>query len=171
MRLPRFIAPHRAQITCRRLKPLLARRARIPSTVQSSLTKFGIPITAPVIADSDLCGDPAHVTPDGTPPPTTPITSATELLAIDPDRGEWMLDARQVSLWPRLRANAPMIAICSCLVCAAVANVTTMTVVVNGVVASSERAGLIHIAATDPGIASGAHILMHAAPLHDHNHG
>eukprot|EP00892_Ulva_mutabilis_P011458 jgi/Ulvmu1/8685/UM047_0025.1 len=143
------------QITCRRLKPLLAQHARLPSALQASLIKFGIPITAPIDERGAACASPSHRGHSGGAPHGTPVASAADLLAMDPQHGEWMLDVRQVALWPRLRANAPMIAICACLVAAAVANVAAMTVVINGVVASSDRAQLVHVAARDPGIASG----------------
>lgn len=153
------VTPVYMQIICRRLKPLLARQARMTSRLTNSLIKLGIPITtAPDSEDAVDLGDAfcSDQIRDGSPSARTrTVQSVADLLAIDPGHGEWMLDVRQMSLWPRLRANLPMVVICSSVVAAAVVNVATMTVAVNGAVASSPRAELIHVAALDPGIASG----------------
>lgn len=117
------------------------------SRISASLTKLGIPLATEPAAYAGYHG------PDSA---QHSVHSVSDLLAIDPDHGEWMLDARQIALWPRLRANLPMVAICGCVAAAAVANVATMTVAVNGAVAASARAQLVHVAAMDPGIASGA---------------
>lgn len=155
------------QIICRRLKPLLARQARMTSRLTDSLAKLGIPIATDPEDATDLhdANYSGHMCDGSVSSRTRPVRSVVDILAIDPGHGEWMLDVRQMSLWPRLRANLPMVTICTCMVVAAVVNVATMTVAVNGVVASSPRAELIHVAALDPGIASGVPRLPAAAPF------
>lgn len=167
------------QVMCRRLRPLVATRVRIPTPLASMLASHGIPVEVPYQPaehDHDPATEqPAHThlnplataqTPEAAlkpgkgsrkpaPDMHIPIKSATDILALDASRGEWVLDARQQRLLPRLQSNIGSVAVCFALLATAVVNVLTMPLLLDTAVFTHPRAQIVLLASEDPSISSG----------------
>ena len=169
---------------CRRLRPLVATRVRVPSPLAAMLASHGIPVEIPYLrteqeappdssSSAHLPEIPARAESSPTAPETPikakklqaktakevvhePIRSATDILALDASRGEWVLDARQRRFMPRLQANFGSVCVCFALLSAAVVNVLTMPLLLDTAVFTSPRAQTVLLAADDTSIASGA---------------
>lgn len=165
------------QVMCRRLRPLVATRVRIPTPLASMLASHGIPVEVPYqpLGDIEPPGN-GGTTAALNPPPTqhspmkrgqsrtpddhAPIRSATDILALDASKGEWVLDARQRWLVPRLQSNIGGVCVCFALLATAIVNVLTMPLLLDTAVFSHPRAHIITMAAQEPSIASGTRPLL-----------
>lgn len=161
----------------------MATRVRVPSPLAAMLAAHGIPVEIPYLPaepDQNLQNSSTFLTEDPAPAPSAtstdpdtpvkpgklksktvqevhePIRSATDILALDASRGEWVLDARQRRLMPRLQANFGSVCVCFALLAAAVVNVLTMPLLLDTAVFTNQRAQTVLLAADDSSIASGA---------------
>lgn len=166
------------QVMCRRLRPLVATRVRVPTPLASMLASHGIPVEMPYQPGEHEHDRPAaRSTITGINPPLReqlplkpakgkrkaalevfiPIRSATDILALDASRGEWVLDARQRRLLPRIQSNIGSVCVCFALLATAVVNVLTMPLLLDTAVFTHSRAHTVLLAADDSSIASGIH--------------
>jgi hypothetical protein len=134
------------QVFFLRLRTLFSPHIRVPPPLQQSLAALRIPLRLPLASTTRLQKRANR----------GKVTHVAQLLALDPVRGEWALDAAQRRLWPRLRANARML-VFACLVAAgAAANIALVPGLLDGAALAHPRAALAGALATDASLRAGA---------------
>jgi hypothetical protein len=168
---------NRMQVMCRRLRPLVATRVRIPTPLANMLAAHGIPVEVPYQPDAhqhqagaegnaiqshvfqeddDAPLKPGKGARKPSAPVYEPIRSATDILALDASTGEWVLDARQRQFGVRLQHNIGSLCVCYALLATAVVNVLTMPLLLDTAVFTHPRAQIVSMAALDSSVSSGA---------------